>query len=223
MNFDKLFRHYNSDKGSSFVDNDNKFVRGHNFSSFYDQYFNKFKNQKINILEIGVFSGASSASFANYFERAKIFCIDINLSNFKFSSKKFKVFHVDISNTRMIHDFLKKNKIEEEEKYFDIIIDDASHKLSDQIKSLFFFSKYMKSKGIYVIEDYNFSDLYPHLMDCEKEHSIDKILNFLEDQKIFKSNLVKQDDISNLVKKIKKINKHKGYHGNSDIVFLQMK
>ena len=22
--------------------------------------------------------------------------------------------------------------------------------------------------------DYNFSDLYPHLMDCEKEHSIDK-------------------------------------------------
>lgn len=222
-NFDKLFRHYNSDKGSSFIDNDKKFIRGHNFSPYYDKYFNKYRKEKINILEIGVFSGGSSASFANYFEDSKIFCLDFNLSNFKFTSKKFKVFHVNVSDIKSVYDFLKKNKIQKEEKYFDIIIDDASHKLSDQIKTLFFFSKYIKSKGIYVIEDYKFSDLYPHLMDCENEYSIDKILNFLENQKMFKSTLIKQDDILQLIKKLKKINRHKGYHENSDIVFLQMK
>ena len=36
-----------------------------------------FQQKKINLLEIGSFSGASAASFAKYFSNSSIFCIDI--------------------------------------------------------------------------------------------------------------------------------------------------
>ena len=45
-NLDKLFEIYNSDKASKFFINDEK-INGHNYSPFYEKYFEKYKNIKI--------------------------------------------------------------------------------------------------------------------------------------------------------------------------------
>ena len=47
---------------------------------------------EIKILEIGSFAGASAAAFVKYFNKAKVFCFDINISNFKYYSKNIEVF-----------------------------------------------------------------------------------------------------------------------------------
>ena len=220
---DTLFRNYNCDKGSTYCNQINRFIKGHDYAPFYEKHFNRIRNKKINILEIGVFSGASSASFANYFPNSTIFCLDINLTNFKYSSKKFKVFNLDITDKKMLSTFLIKNNIKENEEFFDIIIDDASHKQSDQIKSLFYFFNYLKQNGIYIIEEFMFPNFFPHLNDCQKEYKIDQILNFIINKKFFKSSLVNKENISYLIKKTKKINTYKGSGKASNIAFIEKK
>ena len=46
----------------------------------------------------------------------------------------------------MLHNFLNKIDFFDKIKFFDIIIDDGSHMLSDQLFSLDFFYEYVKKK-----------------------------------------------------------------------------
>ena len=80
---DDLFHHYGSDKADVFKFNNKS---GHGFSKFYEKNFEKFKNKKINILEIGSYAGGSAAAFVKYFPNVNIFCFDINISNLATSS-----------------------------------------------------------------------------------------------------------------------------------------
>ena len=84
---DFLFHHYGSDKSEIFKKNK---LKGHGFSKFYLKEFSKFKKKNIKILEIGSFSGASAAAFSKFFSNSKIFCFDVNISNFIYESKKYK-------------------------------------------------------------------------------------------------------------------------------------
>jgi len=223
LSLDTLFRNYNCDKGSTFCNEINRFIKGHDYAPFYEKHFNRIKNKKINILEIGVYNGASSASFANYFSNSTIFCLDINLTNFKYFSKKFKVFNLDVMDKKMVSNFLSKNNIKDNEEFFDIIIDDASHKQSNQIKSLFYFFNYLKKNGIYIIEEFTFPNIFPHLNDCQNEYKIDQILNFIINKKVFKSKFINKENISYLIKKTKKINTYKGTGKGSQIAFIEKK
>ena len=58
----------------------------------YVEKLQHLREKEINILEIGSFAGASAASFIKYFKDSKVFCFDINISKFKFSSKRIQVF-----------------------------------------------------------------------------------------------------------------------------------
>ena len=69
---DKLFFHYGSDK-SNFFKNEN--TKGHGYSKFYSKYFEKFKSKKINVLEIGSYSGASAAAFNKFLKTLKLFVL----------------------------------------------------------------------------------------------------------------------------------------------------
>ena len=133
---DKLFYHYGSDKADIFSASKE---RGHGYSGFYEKKIRNFKNKKINILEIGSYAGASAAAFTKYFPQANIFCFDLNISNFKYTSKNIHVYGLDIKDDEKVkktfNSILKKFNIKE----FDIIIDDGSHLLSDISKNFVFF------------------------------------------------------------------------------------
>ena len=133
LNIDEVFRYFGTDKATKWKEE--KEI-GHGYSKFYEKHLNIFKNKKINILEIGSYAGASAASFVKYFPLSTVYCLDINLTNFRFSSKKMKVFGLDISNKRMIKQFYEKINIMSDTQHFDIIIEDGSHKLSDILLSL---------------------------------------------------------------------------------------
>ena len=49
--------------------------------------------------------------------------------------------------------------------FFDIIIDDGSHKLSDILKSFNLLSNYLKKGGFYIIEDYKFPNYFSYNKD----------------------------------------------------------
>ena len=86
-NLDELLHKYGSDKANIFKKTNNQ---GHGFSSFYTKELKHLKQNEIKILEIGSFAGASAAAFTKYFKNAYVYCFDINISKFIYSSKKFK-------------------------------------------------------------------------------------------------------------------------------------
>lgn len=114
-------------------------------SNFYEQAFAKYKNLQINILEIGIFKGASLKLWREYFDKAHITGVDIQdqvLPQFK-----------DLKDVDLIFDNAYSQTFLNDDKKFNILIDDGPHTLESQ---LIFINKYipkMDKDSILVIED----------------------------------------------------------------------
>ena len=213
---DGLLHHYGSDKADVFKKTKNK---GHGFSKFYKQKLEKLKNQKINILEIGSYAGASAAAFVKYLPKSNIFCFDINISNFEYKSKKIHVFGLDVNNRKKTIKTLNTIVDQYQIKEFDIIIDDGSHNLSDILITLKFFFKYLKNKGLYIIEDFKHPNYYSYNKNIN-HILIDELLENLEKKNTFHSNIFTKKDQLNFMEMIDKIEIYKGNLNDSDISFI---
>ena len=213
---DHLFYTYGSDK-ANILKNTQK--AGHGYSIFYKKKLDQYKNKEINILEIGSYAGASAAAFVKYFPNSKIYCLDVNISNFKYKSKNIKVFGIDVNNKKktekIIQKIFKKQKID----YFDLIIDDGSHNLSDILNSFKFFFKFVKKNGLYIIEDFKQPNYYEYNNDTN-HILIDKFLENLANSKIFTSNIFDLNEQKKLFNSIEKIEFFKGNLKESDISFI---
>jgi len=216
-NLDQLFFNYGSDKSNKFKYTNKS---GHGYSKYYEKYLKKKKNKKLNILEIGSYSGASAAAFKKYFPKSKIYCFDINISNFKYYSKDIKVFGLDIKNEISIHKILKKLIKGKKLEYFDLIIDDGSHNLSDILFAFKYLFKHLKKNGFYIIEDYMLPNIYKYNRDI-KDILVDNMLKHLIKKKTFNSNIISDTDQIFFQKKIKKIYLEKGRLKESNICFIK--
>jgi predicted O-methyltransferase YrrM len=214
---DQLFFHYGSDKSNKFKHTNKS---GHGYSKFYKKYLKKKKNKRLNILEIGSYSGASAAAFKKYFSKSKIYCFDINISNFKYYSKDIKVFGLDIKNKISIEKILKKLTKRKKFEYFDLIIDDGSHNLSDILFAFKYLFKYLKKGGFYIIEDYMLPNKYKYNRDV-KDILVDDMLKHLIKKKTFNSNIISEIDQIFFRKKIEKIYIEKGRLKESNICFIK--
>ena len=214
---DDLFYHYGSDKADTFKLRQDQ---GHGFSKFYDQHLKHLKEKEIKILELGSFAGASAAAFVKYFRNSSIYCFDINISNFTFSSENIHVYGLDINNEAELKKILEKIKLESNSNFFDIIIDDGSHYLSDILFSLKTLFKYVKKGGFYIIEDFKHPNYYDYNRNIE-HILVDQVLANLQEKKIFNSDIIKNDDQVYLHNNINKIKIYKGNLKDSDICFLQ--
>ena len=214
---DELLNYYGSDKANTFNKNLGK---GHGYSKFYTQNINHLRNKKIKILEIGSYAGASASAFVKYFPKSTVHCFDVNISNFKYYSKNIHVHGLDINNKDKLYKTFKKIGLDREIEFFDLIIDDGSHYLSDILFSLKFFFKYLKKNGIYIIEDFKHPNYYDYNRNIE-DIFVDKMLEKLIDNKNFKSQIMTTDDQNYLINNIKKIKIHKGNLEDSDICFIE--
>ena len=217
LSLDDLFSYYDTDK-ANFIKSKNE--PGHGFSKFYETHLNLFKEKKINILEIGSYSGAAAAAFVKYFPNSEIYCLDINLRNFKYSSKKIHPYGTDVSNTKMMLKFLSKINFFDSIKYFDFIIDDGSHIQSDQLIALNFFYKYVSNNGFYIIEDYKFPNYFKHLNDVN-DIKINELIKKINNKETINSKLLSPETINDLLLNNKNIFEYKGNLDHSDIVFFE--
>ena len=213
---DGLFYHYGSDKSDIFKKTENK---GHGYSKFYKQKLEKLRNKKINILEVGSYAGASAAAFVKYLPESNIFCFDVNISNFEYKSKKIHVFGLDINNQKKIIKTVNQITDHYNIKEFDIIIDDGSHNLSDILMGFKFFFKYLKSKGLYIIEDFKHPNYYRHNNNIN-HILIDELFKNLENKNTFNSDLFTKNEQLDFMNMIDKIEVYKGNLNDSDIGFI---
>lgn len=140
------------------------------YDKLYIELLNGTKNKFKNILEIGIGTidehksssmygykshispnytfGNSLRAWRDYFVDANIYGIDID-ENTMFEEERIKTF---CSNSA---DESKMNKILSDLPLFDMIIDDGLHNMEANLETLKNCFPYLKSGGIYVIEDVN--------------------------------------------------------------------
>jgi len=108
----KLAKKYNTDK-----------YYAHEYTQHYHNYFNPIKHKVYNLLEIGIWEGASLRMWRDYFPNAEIVGIDIDESKMC-TEDRITSLNMDGTNTKLITDLFKE---------FDIIIDDGSPSALDMV------------------------------------------------------------------------------------------
>ena len=153
----------------------------HQYFHYYDDWFEKYKDKNIIMLEIGLLNNSSINLWTNYFKNAFIYGIDINPINIE--HPRIKIIKGDQSNIDTINTF--KQNINNN---LSIIIDDGSHHPHHQLFSFIHLFDCLLPGGEYIIEDietsywkqgslynYNFEFGYGHI------DSIIEIFKFLID------------------------------------------
>ncbi len=120
----------------------------HHYFDIYERHFQKYRNKKVVILEIGIFQGGSLQMWKEYFGKsAEIYGIDINPQCKAFEEKNINIFIGSQSDRKFLREV--KRKIPK----VDILIDDGGHFMKQQIITFEEMYDHVKEDGIYLCED----------------------------------------------------------------------
>ena len=120
----------------------------HHYLELYDRHLGRFRGRPIRILELGIFSGGSLQIWKSYFgEHAFVHGIDIDPGCTQCSEERV-VPHI---GSQADAGFLKQ--VVEKMGGVDVVIDDASHRSSDQITSFEVLYPLIEENGVYICED----------------------------------------------------------------------
>jgi predicted O-methyltransferase YrrM len=128
---------------------------GHSYGDFYDAEFARFRDRPISLLEIGVQFGESLRMWLEYFPDAlRIYGVDKDTS---------RIWGTFPDNVVLVKADAYCSKTAEAFGRLDIIIDDGSHALIDQIKALRLYLPHLLPGGVLVVEDVQHPDWFPEL------------------------------------------------------------
>lgn len=205
----KIANNIGTDKGTNYGES-------HSFTEFYYDYFKQLKEsgEKINILEIGIYTGASLMMYNEFFEgNCNIYGIDIDLSlitHFQESNvpQNFYIYRLDANDKDQIDWFLQDIG----DVKFDFILDDASHLFEHQYHTFLYLYKSLKPNGKYILED-----LHSWQWGDPNESPL-KTLTFWD-----KPNMLSEDEFNEMRNAIKYVNifvhnNPKGHWGNNTSV-----
>lgn len=134
-------------------------------TGFYESEFLKYKNKKINFLEVGVRKGGSIKLWSEYFTKANIIIgVDIAPNDIEPSFKninKVQYYFGNAYNSEIV------DKVPE----LDIFIDDGPHTKESQIDTIKYYLPKIKSGGVFIIED---------VQDIDWFNSFDEEVNLLK-------------------------------------------
>ena len=193
---DYLFEYFNSDKGNYYINQymqpikkKNKRIDAHGYSKIYERYFEKIRNGNLNVLELGSFYGNAAGAFFYYFKNSSIYSGDICPDLFRYKSQRLKNFYINTSSEISI----KKDLIDNQ-RIFNVIIEDASHTLKDQIISLFMLFKILSPKGIFICEELDFPETRKDMNINNEYPDLKNILKSIKSNRDFNSKYIKEED-----------------------------
>lgn len=117
----------------------------HSYIPVYEKLFRPLRFTTGHILEIGVRYGSSIRMWEEYFPYAQIHGLDVLKECEQYQSNRTRIHIVDAASPAA---YAQLNKYK-----FSIIIDDGSHKITDQIGAFKILFPLLYSSGYYIIED----------------------------------------------------------------------
>lgn len=217
---DYLFEYFNSDKGNYYIDQyiqpikkKNIRIDAHGYSSIYQKYFLNIKNKDLKILELGSFYGNAAAAFYFYFKNAKIYSGDIYPDLFRYKSNRIENFYINSSDEDSIKEVILKRELN-----YDIIMEDASHSLKDQIISLFMLFKTISAGGLFICEELDFPDTRLDMNLKNEFPTLRQILLAIKNNKDFDSKYINIKDKEYFLKNYSSIEIIKGKQNEVAII-----
>ena len=128
---------YGTDKSSSC----------HGYLNFYDSVLKHLRDRSVTLLEIGVFNGASTKMWRDYFSNGQIVGLDIDERCRHIAEGRITI---EIGDQSDVADL---SSISAKYGPFDIVIDDGSHIWDHQITALQYLYPFVKTGGFYILED----------------------------------------------------------------------
>ena len=205
-NLDFYFLHFNSLKIE------------HAYSQFYNKFFDKIRKKNLSIMEIGLAKGDGIASFYYYFPNSYFIGLDNNPFRCRYKSKKFRNIFIDIASEKIITNLINHLNLK-----FDIIIEDCSHKLIDQIFSFKYFFNNLRPGGYFIVEDLNFPELSSSFNPTNDPINLKIILNAIKNKTHINSPYINREKFAELCSNIENINFFKGTGDHSEIAFIKKK
>lgn len=206
-NLNFLFEYFNSDKGELYINQyaqpikrRNKKIIAHGYAKTYESFFKSLKYENLKILEIGSFYGNASAALSFYFKNSLIYSADINPDMYKYKGLRLKNFFVDSSSRDSINKHILQKNFE-----FNIIIEDASHMLKDQIISLFMLFPKIKEGGIFVVEEIDFPEKREDMRIGQVKPDLKTILKRVQSKENFDSNYITNKEKDYFLKNVDSI------------------
>lgn len=174
----------------------------HEYTKFYETFLEKYRNDKLKILEVGIgwSDGGSLKMWKEYFANSHIYGADID------DKTNLKAPNIDIIQ-------MNQEKIEDLRKLpsqLDLIIDDGGHTMFQQQLTLkILFLENLKDQGIYILEDLHTS--LPHYYGREfganaNNNTLNLLLD-LKEGKIRQNNeyFINEEEFNSLHTRIKSI------------------
>lgn len=128
-------------------------------NAYYDRIFSPLKDEKIKILEIGIYLGHSTRLWRSYFPNAELFTIENGVER---GGRPI----VDNVIQHWVDAYCKETRDLFDNDYFDFIIDDGPHTLESQIYSATHWIKKLKLGGTLIIEDVKESEHFLQLNEA---------------------------------------------------------
>jgi SAM-dependent methyltransferase len=152
-----IFNRHNTDKNSYF----------HNYSRQYSDIFEKYRDKRVKILEIGIYNGESLRVWKDLFSNyTTILGIDINTECAQYEDSINNIF-IEIGNSTSKELF---ENIKNKYGTFDIIIDDGSHTNTDVIKNFELYLNILNDNGVYIVEDSVCTNIPEYIYTTEPNH-----------------------------------------------------
>jgi len=116
----------------------------------YLEKFNNLKDRRLKLLELGIYKGESLKLWRDYFPNSEVIGLDQN--SIELDNNDRIIMYKGLQQDKKLLTSISERHAPDG---FDIIIDDASH-IGQYTKESFMilFDQYLKSKGVYVIEDW---------------------------------------------------------------------
>jgi len=198
---DFLFTHFNSLK------------QEHDYSDFYKKNLVFLKEKKIDILEIGTAKGDGLASFYYYFPNSNLIGLDNNPFRLRHKSNRIRNIFADVSSKQIL-----KNLTNHLNQKFDLIIEDSSHKLIDQILCFVENFKNLKNGGIYVVEDLNFPDIHEIYNPTKEKINLKNILSKIASGKEVISKFIEKEEMNYIKENVQSIDFYKSKNKNNYLI-----
>ena len=133
----------------------------HSYLPSYEKILSPYREKDINLLEIGLAFGQSLELWYEFFPNGKIYGVDI--STYQIFSNRFKQggYENDERFKIWIEDASSPSfKDSLGDLTFDVVIDDGSHLIQDQVSTFTTLKDLMRPGGVYIIEDIDDIDRY---------------------------------------------------------------
>lgn len=131
------------------TDKSSSVLYGWDYLRHYEEWFSRWKDEAINLIEIGVATGSSLHVWQSYFSKAHIVGVDINPQCARFASERVSIEIGSQEDPGFLHRVCAKYPPT-------IIIDDGSHQAHHIVYTFEHLFPALVPGGLYIVEDLDF-------------------------------------------------------------------